>query len=192
MFNLQKFKAISLDADDKASAEPKTIKIPKEARESMMKWIEQKIYEVGQGVNETDISGGSITNVVIKAMYEGLNIKSNQMIIKLKTALSDFMFFAVAYINDRDGTTYDYKMIDFEFNLNMLFNEKENAETMKTTTESVLLLKGTMSDETIMKLLIKHLKLDIDADEELARIAAQQAMEVNSLDTPFGGNEDEL
>ena len=189
MDNLMKFKAISLDNADSSSAEPKTLDIPKEARESMLSWLEQKIYEVGQGVNTQKITGGSITNVVIKAMYEGLNIKSNNMIVKLKKALSEFMYFVVEYINDRDGTTYNYKDIKFEFDKRTLFNEKEAKETLKTGIEAVLLLKGTLSDKTLLEVLkiAVDLGVEIDVDAELAQVAKEQAQEINTLETPFEG-----
>lgn len=189
MQNLQKFKAISLDNADSSSAEPKTLEIPKEARESMLSWLEQKIYEVGQGVNTQKITGGSITNVVIKAMYEGLNIKANNMIVKLNKAMSEFMYFAVQFINDRDGTTYDYKDINFEFDKKMLFNEKEAKETLKTGIEAILLLVGTFSKKTVMDLLVKNLELgkDFDIEKELADIEKEKKADMNTLETPFEG-----
>jgi len=188
MLNLQKFKAIKLSIDDGASAEPKTMDIPKEARVALMEWLEGKIYEVGQGVDEQRISGGSITNVVIKAMYEGLNIKANNMIIKLKSALQDFMYFAVEFINDRDNTSYNYKDINFVFNLSMLSNEKDKAETVKTAIEGILMLKGTMSDETIMKLLIKNadLGIEIDVAKEIEIVAAEQKKQLADLGNDMG------
>lgn len=189
MSNLQKYKAISLDNADSSSAEPKTLEIPKEARSAMLEWIEQKIYEVGQGVNTQKITGGSITNVVIKAMYEGLNIKSNNLIVKLKKAFSEFMYFVVEYINDRDGTSYNYKDVHIEFDKKMLFNEKESKETLKTGIEAVLLLKGVLTDETMLKVMTKNMDLgiEIDIEEEMKKLAQQMANEVNSLETPFEG-----
>lgn len=184
MFNLQKFKAIMLDPQDGASAEPKTLEIPKEARSAMMEWLERKIYEVGQAVDEQKITGGSITNVVIKAMYEGLNIKANQMITKLNKALSEFMYFAVEFINNRDKKSYDYKEITFEFNTSMLFNEKDRAETLNTNIDAILKLKGVLSDETVLKILEAKVDLGIELDiaEELAKVEQETVI---NMETPF-------
>jgi len=187
MLNLQKFKAIKLDADDNASAEPKTMEIPKEARATMMEWLEHKIYEVGQAVDEQKITGGSITNVVIKAMYEGLNIKANQMITKLRKAMSEFMYFAVMYINNRDNTSYNYKDIEVEFNTNMLFNEKDKAETLNVIVDAVLKLKGVVSDETMLKVLVAKadLGVEFDVNEELAKVASERELSVVDIEAPF-------
>jgi len=141
MLNLQKFKAIKLSTDDNASAEPKTMDIPKEARVAILAWLEEKIYDIGQGVNTARLSGGSITNVVIKAHYVGLDLKSNLLITKMKRALSEFMWFAVEYINDRDNKTYNYKDIKFVFNRSMIFNELELVEMINKS--SILLSKKT-------------------------------------------------
>jgi SPP1 family phage portal protein len=125
------FKATNLSSDEGSSAEPKTMDIPKEARESMLNWLENKIYDIGQGVNESKLAGGSITNVVIKAMYSGLDMKANDMIINMKKGLTDFMFFVVSYINSRDNTNYDYTDIEFIFNKSMIFNEIEILTALK-------------------------------------------------------------
>lgn len=170
MLNLQKFKAIILDNDDSSSAEPKTLEIPKEARETMMTWLENKIYEIGQGVNETKLAGGSITNVVIKSMYAGLDIKANQLIMKLETALSNFMYFVVKYINDNNGTEYDYEDVSFTFNKSMIFNTTE-------IVEDLVKLKGIISDRTILE----NCPYVSDVEKELQRLEEQEEAQINAL-----------
>jgi len=170
MLNLQKFKAISLSTADGASAEPKTMEIPKEARMAIMEWIEDKIYEVGQGVNETKMTGGSITNVVIKAMYTGLELKADQLIVKLKASLQEFMYFVVKFINDRDKKSYNYKDIEFVFDKSMIFNNKE-------IVESLVLLVGVISKKTILA----NIPYVTDVEEELAQIALELKEQVKSL-----------
>ena len=180
MLNLQKFKAIKLSTDDGSSAEPKTLDIPKEAREFMMKWLLKMIYEIGQGVNESEITGGSITNVVIKAMYAGLDIKANKLITKLTASLSEFMFFVVQFINERDNTDFDYKSINFVFNKSMIFNTKE-------IIEGLVLLRGIISDRT----LIEQIPFINDPDAELKRKEEEAEEKVNSLGGGMGFGDDE-
>lgn len=180
MHNLMTFKAIKLDSSDSSSAEPKTMEIPKEARVALLDWLEKKIYDIGQGVNETALAGGSITNVVIKAMYAGLDIKSNILITKMKAALSEFMYFVVEYINDRDGTNYDYKTIRFTFNKSMIFNETDIVEML---TKSV----GIISNKTIRA---NHpLVEDEAAEAEQMKLEEAERMESLGGDMGFGGDE---
>ena len=188
MLNLQKFKAIKLDAEGNASAEPKTLDIPKEARNSMLEWLERKIYEVGQGVDEQKLTGGSITNVVIKAMYEGLNIKSNSMITKLRKTLNEFMYFVVEYINDRDGTSYDYNDIVFKFNLSMLFNAKELIETKQIAVNTAIALKNSLvTHKTALKLLRSMCEdFEFDIEQEVEAYNKEQEEKLSLFDDNMG------
>jgi len=170
MQNLMTFKAITLSNDDSSSAEPKTMDIPKEARVALMEWLEQKIYEVGQGVNLSKISGGSLTNVFIEAMFSDLNIKSEQLIIKMKKALSEFMYFVVEFINDRDGTNYNYKDITFTFNTSTIFNKVEMMKALAT--QGVRVSKTT---------LLKHHPLVDDVEEEKKLIKEEDEAELDNM-----------
>lgn len=181
MLNLQKFKAISLSTDDNSSAEPKTMKIPKEARAEMLSWLEKKIYEVGQGVDEKALAGGSITNVVIKAMYAGLDLKADQLITKMKSAISDFMYFAVKFINDRDNTDYNYKDLKFTFDKSMIFNSKEIVETL-------IMLIGVMSNRTILA----NLPYVDDVEKELELIAQEKEEAMQSMGGGMDFDDDEV
>jgi len=65
MQNLIKFKAINLDADEHAGAEPERLEIPVEARKVMLELLDNKIYSIGQGVDlnklvEIDAYGESV------------------------------------------------------------------------------------------------------------------------------------
>ena len=171
MLNLQKFKAISLSTDENSNAEPKTLEIPKEARSALMEWLEGKIYEVGQGVNQAKLSGGSLTNVAIKAMYTGLDMKSDQLITKMKASLSEFMYFVVKFINDRDNTNYDYKTIKFVFDKSRIFNTKEIIEYL-------VLLEGKLSKET----LLANNPLVSNVKEELERLEEEQKKQMALFD----------
>lgn len=159
MLNLQHFKAIKLEADDSASAEPKTMDIPKEARETLLKWLEDKIYQIGQGVNEGNITGNP-TNVVIKAMYSGLDRKASLLINKMKNALQEFMWFVVKYINETYNKNYNYQDIDFVFNKAMIFNKLEIVDMIQKSL-------GIISNET---LIANHPFVD-DLQSELDRIS---------------------
>lgn len=177
MQNLQKFKAISLSNEDSSSAEPKTMEIPKEARMALMQWLEDKIYEVGRGVNTSKLSGGSITNVVIKAMYSGLDIKGNQLITKLRSALVDFMYFVVKYINDTDKTAYDPSEIKFTFNKAMIFNTTEIVEDLtKLREKSMISLKTSLANNPYID----------DVEKELEQLKKEEEEMINGLGGTMG------
>ena len=112
---------------------------------------------------------------------------SNIRIVKLEKALSEFMYFAVEFINDRDNTTYNYKDLHFEFDKRMLFNEKEKKETLNTAIEAILKLTGTLSKETILKLLVANAELgiDIDIEQELRKAAEERQADMESMETSF-------
>ncbi|MHA1302982.1 MAG: phage portal protein [Candidatus Heimdallarchaeaceae archaeon] len=172
MHNLQTFKAIKLSADESSSAEPKTMEIPKEARQALLAWLESKIYQIGQGVDESNISGGSVTNVVIKALYSGLDIKSNLLITKLKSALSEFMYFVVTYINNRDKTSYNYKDLKFTFNKSMIFNQVEIVDMIQKSF-------GIISKKT---LIANHPFVD-NLEDELAQLEEEEKAIINGMES---------
>ena len=184
MMNLMKFKAIKISADKDmdSSVEAKTLEIPKEARVAMMDWCERQIYKIGQGVDESKISGGSITNVVIKAMYAGLDLKADQTIVKMKTALQELMYFVVEYINMTQNKSYDYKMLKFSFDKSLIFNRSE----------IVTDIKNSGSDMSLRTRLEKNPYID-DVDLELERLEEedQAALEKFTNDPRFNMNDDE-
>jgi len=181
MKNLQTFKAIKLSTDDNASAEPKTIEIPKEARVAILAWLDKKIYEIGQGVNEADLAGGSgITNVVIKAHYTGLDIKANTLLVKLEKAMYDFLWYVIQYINEADNKNYDVDDIKITFNKSMIFNEVEIVEMLAKS-------KGIISDETIIR---NHPLVD-DADKELELMEAEKAQGLKDMEYLMQNPEEE-
>lgn len=169
--NLKTFKAIVLDADEKSSVDNITMEIPKEAREVLMKWLENKIYQIGQGVDESNITGSSITNVVIKAMYAGLDIKSNLLITKMKSALTELMYFVVMHINIKNKTNYNYKDVKFTFNKSMIFN---TAEIIDMIQKSV----GLVSRKTLLG---QHPLVD-NVEDELKQIELEEMESFTDID----------
>jgi SPP1 family phage portal protein len=165
MDNLMQFKAIKLDED--GAAEPKTLDIPKEARSALMDYCVKQIYSIGQGVNVSELAGGSLTNVAIKAHYVGLDLKARRTVTYLDAAIEDFLWFVVEYINSRDNTSYSYKDLRVTFDFSMLFNESE-------IIENLLKSQGTLSQQT---LLAKHPYVT-DPQEEMARLEEEQPIQI--------------
>jgi SPP1 family phage portal protein len=165
MTNLMQFKAIKLDED--GAAEPKTMDIPKEARSALMEYCVKQIYSIGQGVNVSELAGGSLTNVAIKAHYAGLDLKARRTVTYLDAAIEEFLWFVVEFINGRDNTTYNHKDLKITFDFSMLFNETE-------IIENLLKSQGTLSQET---LLAKHPYVS-DVQLEIKKLEEERPIQI--------------
>nr|MBR4281666.1 phage portal protein [Clostridia bacterium] len=61
-----------------STAEPHTFEVPHEARNVALQILEKQIYEDAMALNIKEISGGSLTNVAIKASMTNLNLKCDR------------------------------------------------------------------------------------------------------------------
>lgn len=142
MKNLITFKAIKVEGE--GDVDNKTLEIPIEAKKVMLDILEDKIYEIGQGVKmSTDKFGQNPSGVALKFLYSGLDLKANTMIRKLKKALQEFMWFITEYINRKNKTNYDHKTVKFTINKTMITNETEQIDNVQKS-------KGIISDKTAM------------------------------------------
>ncbi|WP_168198242.1 phage portal protein [Crassaminicella thermophila] len=162
MRNLIQFKAMKVS--EEGGVDNKTLEIPAEARKIMLEILEDKIYEIGQGVKmSTDKFGQNPSGVALKFLYSGLDLKANTMIRKLKKALSEFVWFVTEYVNNKNNTSYDYKSIKFTTNKTIITNETEQIDNC---TKSI----GILSNETIIA---NHPWVD-DAKEEIEKKKKEQ------------------
>lgn len=58
-----------------ATAEPKTLEVPYQARQAALELLRKALYEDYMALNMEEISGGSLTNVAIQAATTNLNLK---------------------------------------------------------------------------------------------------------------------
>jgi SPP1 family phage portal protein len=108
--------------------------IPTDAIEKFLDITSKAIYRFGQGVDTEKTDYGNLSGRALQILYAGLYSKCDSLIIKMKKALSEFMWFVVKFINDRDHTTYDYKQVVFTFNRASVVNEPEIIEGLAQTT----------------------------------------------------------
>ena len=71
----KKYKTIAVD--DEGSAEPKTMEIPYQARQEALEKLRKDIYEDAMALDVSVLSGGSLTNVAIKANMMNLDLKAD-------------------------------------------------------------------------------------------------------------------
>lgn len=161
--NIYNTGAIVIDPDKEADVKNLKQEIPVEAREKFLKICRDTIFEIGRIADPKAMIGGTITNVAIKTLYAGLDMKCNAMISILEESLEEMMWFIVTWINRRDRTNYDYKEINFTFNKSMIFNEGE-----------VITNLGIVADRISEKTFLENLPFIKNVDEEMARIEADR------------------
>ncbi len=61
-----------------ATAEPHTLSVPYEARQAALKLLERALYRDWMALDTEELTGGSLTNVAIRAASAGLDLKANR------------------------------------------------------------------------------------------------------------------
>ena len=110
------------------------------------------------------------TNIAIKAMYALLDLRCSKLEIKLKQFLRKIIKVVLAEINAMNGTDYQQKDVYFNFEHEVMSNEKENAEIEHVAAQrrqveinTLLALAAHLDNETLMQLICEQ--LDIDYEE---------------------------
>lgn len=188
--NVKVKKHIGVDSD--GSLDIKTIEIPYQARQTKLELDEKNIYRFGMGFNSAQLGDGNITNVVIKSRYALLDLKCNKLEARLKQFLRKIMKIILDEINTINGTDYRQKDVYFRFDREIITNEADNAqialnEAQKKQVDinTLLNLKGTLDDETIIQNICEV--LDIDYEEIKGKIPQPPEDEIAAAETILGG-----
>ena len=77
---INRIKAVYAEAPDsgQSSATPHTIEVPYAARQTALNLLEKAMYKDYMALNLEEITGGSLTNVAIKAAMANLNLKTDR------------------------------------------------------------------------------------------------------------------
>jgi len=172
MKNLITFKAIKLEADEHAGAEPERLEIPVEARKVMLELLDNKIYSIGQGVDLNKLVDNT-SGVALKILFTGLDMKANTLIRKLKKAFEDLTWFVCEYVNRVKKLGYDYKDFGFVINKSTIYNTKELCE-------NVVLMAPFMSKATA----VANNPFVEDAKAEIEQMEKEEKAEVDA----YGGS----
>lgn len=154
MRQLKQFKAVPVSEDGDVTSHQ--LNIPTEARSTLIDLLERAIYRYSMAVDLSKIQGGSLTNVLIKAMFADLDLKCNQF----ESELRKFIKKLITFINENDNKSFSY---DCSFVREMIVNTSE-------TVENVIKMSGLVSDKTRREIL----PYDIDIDQEEERMAEQE------------------
>ena len=161
----------AIGVDEGGDVDFKTVDIPYEARKIKLELDEKNIYRFGMGLNTSGLKDtAATTNIAIKAMYALLDLRCSKLEIKLKQFLRKIIKVVLAEINALDGTDYQQKDVYFNFEHEIMSNEKENAEIAHIDAQRkqveiniLLALAAHLDNETLMQNICEV--LDIDYEE---------------------------
>ena len=180
-----------IGVDDDGDVDIKTINIPYEARKTKLEIDEKNIYRFGMGFDSSKSETSNVTNVVIKSRYTLLNLKANKKEQQLRKMMKKVIEIVLDEINKNNQTDYKLKDVYMDFERVIPSNEVDNAniEQTKANTKQIeintlLNLKETLDDETLVKSICDVLEVDYEEikdklpSEEETLVTAQ-----NTLDT---------
>lgn len=177
--NIQTKKIIGVDSE--GSIDIKTVDIPYQARKEKLDLDERNIYKFGMGVDTTSLKDTSATtNMAIKTAFYGLDLKAIATTKRLCALLKDIVKVVLAEINETNGTDYQMKNIEFNFERTSLTNESENIQNQKTEAETqqirintILNVAVNVGDDQTLKAICDV--MDWDFEEIKGQVEQMQA-----------------
>jgi len=155
-----------VNVDSEGDVDYKQAKIPVEARKEALKQLRKDIFDAGMAVDTDRIATGNVTNNIIAAMYENLNMKANQF----EQELQDFWRKLNKVINRYFEITNDSRRVEGEliFDRTMLVNQKEKSEEYKLEVEAATKLMGMVDNKLTANILsnLDFIKDKSDMTEE--------------------------
>lgn len=180
-----KVNGVARNNDATGSIDAKTIAIPYEAREALLKKLKEHIYEFGRGVDTSnrEIVAQAPSGVALDFLYNDLDLKADDIIPSLRIAIYEILWYVLDDLKRAAKINSDITLFDFEieFNKTRIFNENE--------------LMTYLSNDTLLSTLTKlklHPKVQ-DADAELKQINKEKADNLKIQQQVFnnsGGFED--
>ena len=148
---LQMNKAVSIsDPQGKVSAEQVTLGV--QERLAWLDMLRSDMYSLGMAIDTTaDKFATAPSGVALKFLYTPLDQKANMMVIKLKRALKQFMWFITQNINLKQGTEYDSALIRVDVNKTIITNDAETVTMIQQSQgivpDTILLAKHPFVDD---------------------------------------------
>lgn len=157
-----KIMGIVRNNDATGSIETETIPFPYEARQIILKLLEEKIYEFGRGVNtnRSELIGQAPSGISLEFLYTDLDLKADECIANLTEGLYQLFWFISEHLKRLGEIPQDLNVFDFKFifNKSRIFNTTEQIQTLNNDT--------TISIRTKLE---NHPYVD-DIEQELQRI----------------------
>jgi SPP1 family phage portal protein len=167
-----------LATPENGDAAAHTIDIPAQARQIMLDNTEKLIYKFGQGLNPDDVEG-NVTNVRIKALYAGLDLKANDFEIEIQDFWQQVMYFLNRYFELIGQPPVESELV---------FNRKTTMNEGEMLTANVAQV-GFVSERTRLS---NHPWVK-DVDEELDQMQEESGeVVIRDSDIPAPGIEESL
>ncbi len=161
-----KIMGIIRNNDAAGSVDVATIPFPYEARQIILKLLEEKIYEFGRGVNtnRTELIGQAPSGISLEFLYTDLDSKADDCINILTESLYELFWFVAEHLKRLGEIPNDLDVSDFRFTFNKskIFNTTEQIETINN--DSTLSLRSKLEN---------HPYVD-DVEQEIQRIEEEK------------------
>lgn len=147
----KQYKTIAVD--DEGSAEMKTTEVPYQARQTALEMLRHQIYDDSMALDTSILSGGSLTNVAIKANMMNLDLKADEFENQVYSFLYNMIDLYLEIVNSSD-TEYEIELIR-----RSIVNDTE-------IIDNIIKIRSDISHKTALKL-NPYIK---DEEEELRLI----------------------
>lgn len=179
-----KIMGIVRNNDATGSIDVATVPFPYEARQIILKLLEEKIYEFGRGVNtnRTELIGQAPSGISLEFLYTDLDSKADDCINSLREGLYQLFWFVAEHLKRIGEIPQDLNIFDFKFTFNKvrIFNTTEQIQTIN-------------NDNTIsLRTKLENHPLVDDVEQELQRIETEKKQELDEYEKiiPNANNKD--
>ncbi len=166
-----KIMGIIRNNDATGSIGVETIPFPYEARQIILKLLEEKIYEFGRGVNtnRTELIGQAPSGISLEFLYTDLDSKADDCINSLREGLYQLFWFIAEHLKRTKEIPQNLNIFDFKFTFNKsrIFNTTEQIESLNKDT--MLSLRTKLENHPLVD----------DVDQELQRIEDEKEKEID-------------
>lgn len=165
---VEKIKIMGIVRNNDATGhiDTETIPFPYEARQIILKLLEEKIYEFGRGVNtnRTELIGQAPSGISLEFLYTDLDLKADECIANLIEGLYQLFWFIAEHLKRLGEIPQDLDVFNFKFTFNKsrIFNITETIESLNNDDSISLRTK-----------LENHPRVD-DVEQELQRIKEEK------------------
>ena len=173
---LERIKIMGIVRNNDATGriETETIPFPYEARQIILKLLEEKIYEFGRGVNtnRSELIGQAPSGISLEFLYTDLDLKADECISNLTEGLYQLFWFIGEHLKRLGEIPENLNVFDFKFTFNKsrIFNTTEQINTLN-------------SDKTISnKTKLEHHPFVDDIEQELQRIKDEKEEEMKQYE----------
>lgn len=129
----------SVKIGENGDASPQTIDVPYEARKTALEILRQQIYESSMSLDTSILSGGSLTNVAIKAMMADLELKTDDF----ESCVLDFLDDILTLYSEYKGLTKEFE--EPKLIRRTLINDTE-------VIDNIIKMRSDIDQETALKL----------------------------------------